>query len=368
VIAATAPHAVTVLVVDEDPSILGLARANVPVGWRVLEAHTGAEVLALSAAEQVDLVVLGLPLPDVDGLEICRELERRGEHEPFLPVLVLTAPDDRGPREAALAAGADDVISKPVDASELQLRLRVLGRLREHELLARSRGCDACAQQDELSALVAHDLRNPLSAAAGILGVLAKEVTEPGLREDLETAYSGVARAREILDDVLRARMIEAGTIVASRSTSDLAEIARVAGKSLAVAAADQGVALVTPQGPGPQLAVDPNLVRRAVENLVANAVRYSRRGSTVEISARPEGAGAVIEVADRGPRIPDGLKKTVFEKLGSVAAERAEARRGHGLSLHLVGLVATLHGGRVEALDRDGGGTVFRLFLAPGG
>jgi signal transduction histidine kinase len=358
-VAVAEPRAVTLLVVEDDPSVRALVRESVPGDWRVLEAGTRAEALSLAAEREPDLVVLGLPMSDADGLEVFRELERRAERGPFLPVLLLSAPGDRDPREGALAAGADDILPKPPDPRELRLRLRVLERLREHELLLR-------AQEDELSALVAHDLRNPLSAAAGILGMLRKEATDPVLREDLETAHSGVARAREILDDVLRARMLEVGSIPVARSPSDLAELANAAVRSLEAAAREQGVELVGPPGPGPVLPIDPDLVRRAIENLAANSVRYSRRGGRVEIAVREREGAAVIEVSDRGATVPDALKATIFEKFGSVVAARGSARRGHGLALHLVWLVARRHGGQVDVLDREGGGTTFRLVLAP--
>ena len=356
--ATTAPaQAVTLLVVEPEQAVRELARANVPAEWRVLEARSGAEALRLARPGAVDLVVLGLPLPDADGLQICRELDCHSEAGPIVPLLVLAAGAGRAREEAALAAGADDVLSKPVDPADLALRLRVLERLRRHELLVRN-------QEDELSALVAHDQRNPLSAAAGILGMLRKEATDPTLREDLETAFVGVTRAKELLDDVLRARMLEVGTIEPAKRDCELAGLASAAARTLAAEAADQGVELVLPALPGPVVPADPDLLRRAIENLVANAVRYSRRGAKVEVSTRAVAGAGLIEVADRGPGVPDALKRTIFEKFGSVAAARGSARRGRGLALHLVWLVARLHGGSVEALDREGGGAVFRLAL----
>jgi len=357
VTALAAPHVVAVLVADDDPQSRALSRASLPAAWRVIEARTGRDVLSVVASEDVDLVVLGLPLPDADALDICRAMRRRAEGGPLLPIILLAGEPRPGESEA-FAAGAHDLLSKPVDSRELALRARVLVHLREE---AR----ELFALEDELSSLLAHDLKNPLAAAVGILGMLRTEVADPALREDLATASGGIARTRELLEDVLRARMLERGTLVPARHRSDLADIAAEAAQELAESAREQGVAIAGPQAPGPAIAVDPELARRAVGNLVANAIRYSRSGSTIEISARAEAAGAVLEVADRGPAIPDELKIDVFGRLGSVLAARAHARRGQGLALYLVRLVAEAHGGRVEALDREGGGSVFRLVLA---
>ena len=77
----------------------------------------------------------------------------------------------------------------------------------------------------------------------------------------------------------------------------------------------------------------------------------------------RAEGGGS-IEIADRGPGIPDALKTEVFEMFGSVEAKRDTARRGYGLGLYLVRLVLAAHQGTVRVSDREGGGSVFRVFL----
>jgi signal transduction histidine kinase len=73
------------------------------------------------------------------------------------------------------------------------------------------------------------------------------------------------------------------------------------------------------------------------------------------------------IEVSDRGPGVPDDQKATMFEKFGSVEAKKGGARRGIGLGLYMVKLVAQGHGGTVSVEDRPGGGSVFRLTLGAG-
>jgi len=78
----------------------------------------------------------------------------------------------------------------------------------------------------------------------------------------------------------------------------------------------------------------------------------------------RAEQGGGAVEIADRGPGIPDALKTEVFEKFGSVEAKRDTARRGYGLGLYLVRLVLAAHEGSVSVSDREGGGSVFHVFL----
>jgi signal transduction histidine kinase len=81
-------------------------------------------------------------------------------------------------------------------------------------------------------------------------------------------------------------------------------------------------------------------------------------------VAVRHREAEVEIEIADRGPGIPDEFKQAIFEKFASVESATGNARRGFGLGLHLVKLVAAAHGGQAAVSDREGGGTVFRLFL----
>jgi signal transduction histidine kinase len=78
------------------------------------------------------------------------------------------------------------------------------------------------------------------------------------------------------------------------------------------------------------------------------------------------DGGCPQIEVGDRGPGIPDDLKAVLFERFGSLEAYRGKERRGIGLGLYLVKLVAKAHGGSVSVHDREGGGALFRFRLGP--
>jgi signal transduction histidine kinase len=113
-----------------------------------------------------------------------------------------------------------------------------------------------------------------------------------------------------------------------------------------------------------PALPLDESLVRRAMENLVTNALKHTGSGGDVTLSIIPGARGVAVEVADRGPGVPADLKPRMFEKFGSVEAARGQQRKGIGLGLYLVKLVAEGHGGHASVEDRPGGGSIFRLTL----
>ena len=137
-----------ILVVDDEPKALFLLRTLfMPEGYTVLEAQSGAAALALAETHAPDVVLLDVMMPDMDGYEVCTRL-RANPRLAHVPVLMLTALDDRDSTLRGLEAGADDFITKPFDSAELRARLRTITRLNRFRQLYEERA--------RLEAAVAH--------------------------------------------------------------------------------------------------------------------------------------------------------------------------------------------------------------------
>ena len=111
----------TVLVVDDEPQIVRALKTSLEASdYGVISAGMGEEALALAAAQEPDLIVLDLGLPDLDGAEVIRRLRTWTE----TPVIVLSVRDGQDDKIDALDAGADDYVTKPFDVEELLARMR----------------------------------------------------------------------------------------------------------------------------------------------------------------------------------------------------------------------------------------------------
>jgi DNA-binding response OmpR family regulator len=135
-----APDPATILLVDDEEAVQKLLTYPLEhEGFRVLQARDGEEALERFADEHVDLVVLDLMLPRLDGLEVCRRLRAQSS----VPIIMLTARDDELDKVVGLELGADDYITKPFSIREFRSRVRAL--LRRAALAGQSDGRDVIA-------------------------------------------------------------------------------------------------------------------------------------------------------------------------------------------------------------------------------
>jgi DNA-binding response OmpR family regulator len=118
----------TVLVVDDEEAIAEAVRARLlSEGYRVVVASDGPQAIEASKRERPDLVVLDLMLPGMDGLEVCKEIQR----DDWVPVLMLTARTEEADKVAGFAVGADDYLTKPFSLRELVVRVKAILRRKE---------------------------------------------------------------------------------------------------------------------------------------------------------------------------------------------------------------------------------------------
>jgi len=286
---------------------------------------------------------------------------------------------------AAILAGAVTRALKPVEevtrlaeqveATDLSRRVRVSTGGEEFRRLAAvinsllERLESAFRAQKRLIADAAHELKTPTAVLVGeTQEALRPDATAEERRESLET-IERVSRglAREI-DSLLHLARGD-GTAPPRRRVADLAVIAAEAVDTTEPLGAARGVrCLFTHNGPA-FVAGDREGLWRLASNLVSNAVLYTDPGTTVEVEVGSDGRETFLEVRDRGPGIAPEERARIFERFVRLEPARARNPEGSGLGLAIVEQVSTAHQGRVQVLERPGGGAVFRVVFpsAPG-
>jgi adenylate cyclase len=169
-------EAVTVLVVDDQPRNLRLLDAVLsPRGYRVITAGSGEAALAVLKDSAIDLVLLDVVMPGLDGHEVCRRI-RADEATAFLPVVMITASGDQG-KLHALVSGADDFVTKPFDQAELLARVASLAKIKRYQDTIRQQAEELAAWNRELEQRVAVQVEE-LQKASRLRRFLAPQVAE----------------------------------------------------------------------------------------------------------------------------------------------------------------------------------------------
>lgn len=351
---------------------LAAAESQPPAARRV--GTTGGQAyLLFAAAGEAGPPFPGMGPPSVDGrFPPAAAGEMHPRPPPLVPILVGIL--------ASLGASALLAwhLSKPIrvmrrafDAiSEGRLDTRVgplMGRRRD-EVADLGKDFDHMAQhlqalvgsQRRLLHDVSHELRSPLARLQAAIG-LARQ--DPGKMDStLERIERESMRLDGLVGELLTLSRLEAGTGGAALATVDLMELAEtIAADARFEARADQRD--VDFSGTGEAIAqVRVELVYRAFENVIRNAVKYTRVNSTIEVAASIGQAGDRFHlvVADRGPGVPEGDLDAIFEPF--YRGENGQSATGFGLGLAIARRAVEVHGGQVRARNRAGGGLVVEM------
>lgn len=260
------------------------------------------------------------------------------------------------------------------DAFEKNLMIAILsecGLSQERVRLQEERNrSELQAQKERLQAnllrAVSHDLRTPLTNIGGSADVLLQEGTSltPSVRKKL---YRSIADDTDWLIDMtenLLAATHLTGDGKSFPMTPELVEdIFRSTMENLDRRSAEHHISVDTEEE-ALMVRGNANLLRRVLINIMNNAIRYTQKGSNIELRAEKRGDSVQITISDDGPGINDEAKKHLFDLFYTAEQGRADCRRGLGLGLNLCRSIAELHGGKIEVLDHLPRGTTFRITL----
>jgi two-component system OmpR family sensor kinase len=222
------------------------------------------------------------------------------------------------------------------------------------------------ASRDRLLHDVSHELRSPLARMSVAMG-LARQNSER-VPEALERMEAEGARLNAIVGDLLSLSRAEAG-VPGEEIYFDIAAMLEVICDDARFEAQPRDVGVQLSVGgvlgdpaKAPLVAGAPELIRRALENVIRNALRFSPSGSAVQVDARLEAGRIVIRVRDHGPGADAALRASMFEPF----VKGSDAAAGAGLGLAIARRALAAHGGQVEAVAPEDGGLLVRITLPP--
>ena len=347
-------------------------------GWKVVAFTNGYEGLAYVREAPVDLVLLDLFLPDLNGYEICRQL-RIEERTQALPVIILSAQQDKADKVKALEAGADDFLSKPVDEAELLARVRAHMRARRlfeqasmsaAGLAAANRELEKASRlKSEFLANMSHELRTPLNAIIGFSEVLLDselyDMPQGQRTQFLENIRRSGHHLLGLINDILDLSKVEAGRMELRRETIQLHELILGCVAIVQPLAYKKRITLDANSRAGDlTIPADPARVKQILYNLLSNAVKFTPEGGRVTVTAEIAESEARVAVQDTGIGITLADQAIIFDEFQQIDQGPARQQEGTGLGLALVRRLVELHGGRVWVESAPGEGSRFTFTL----
>lgn len=388
----------TILIVDDNPNNLFTLRAllETSLNAEVIEAQSGFDALERVSESPIDLILLDIQMPDLNGFDVARLIRNRPKFA-NIPIIFLTAVyKSEDFKQQGFESGAIDYLTKPIDDTILITRvkayLRVIEAERESnrrlsalnarlqaEIDARKRAeavledlnrqlQDASRHKTDYLSSMSHELRTPLNALIGYLSLAVNDLQREVAEEKLQNLTKANQTARVILqliNDVLDFAKIEAGKMDTLIEEVDLVEIL----EDVAITA--EGLLLNKPvelkteiDADLPSVQSDYTKIKQMLNNLLGNAIKFTTQGS-VTLRARLERnpASAVrIEVQDTGMGIPQEKLGSVFESFKQVDSSINKKFGGTGLGLTITKQFCDMLGIEIGVNSELGRGSTFWL------
>lgn len=360
-----------ILVVEENPATRRDLRFLLQArGYEVFETGGTTEALKLLEAVRPDLVLLGAAQSPSDDFENCRRLKAT-EALAEAPIIFLVEEADGWSATEGFLAGASDYIAKPIRVRE------ALSRIEKHlgvRKLLQARGREIAElhslhrTRDRVLRLASHDLRNSMNSIGDLAEMLSEDqfgkvsAEQKKVLSWITAAASGVT---DLVEDLEAIASIESAGPPTKRTTQRLSEVAQTTVRLAHGTAAKKEQTLhLTVESEPAALSFDRNQVRRVIENLVSNAIKFSPPTSRIDLRLRQVADGIRLEVLDQGPGVPIEEQAHLFNEFSLTSVRPTAGERSTGLGLYIARQIITHHAGEIGMHNRPEGGACFHFTL----
>ena len=362
-VSAQEPAAARILVVDDQPANIQLVGTVLGhLGHEIIPAADGATALKRVALRPPDLILLDVLMPGMDGCEVCRQLKANPAWAD-IPVVFLSAADDKELIVRALDSGGVDYITKPINHAELVSRVRTQLALKS----ARDHLKQLAEDKDELLGILAHDLKSCLAGINMSADWLHRQVArrdDARLAEVSENILRSSAQALAFVKEFLANVNADHGFVV-KPAAANLADAATRVVQRHQEAARCKRLEIRTefPAAAVTALA-DATALDQVLDNLLSNALKFSPEGKKVFVTVHPAGQYAECVVRDEGPGFTADDKQRMFRRYERLSARPTAGEPSTGLGLSIVRKLVQAMRGELRCDSTPGGGASFTVRL----
>lgn len=352
-----------ILIVDDiDRNVLLLKDYCVALGYCYETASNANEAFDKMKMNKPDLVLLDIFMPGVSGDSFLEKLKKDDGYKD-IPVIMISGVDELELVIKCIELGAADYLLKPVNMDLLKARLTAC--LREKELHDNEIRLYAELKEsydklkkteymrDVLSHMIVHDLKNPLTSIKGNAELLQMTLSGKAQELSLKSILSGVKQLQTLISQILDVSKMESGEMALHPENFDLAELLKNIHEDYCNLFESRKVALkFDANSESVNVNGDKVMLERVVQNLLINALKYSRPGmdAFICIAEDKETKEVVISVKDQGVGVPKDKQNCIFDKFYQIQEDNKNSRNryGVGLGLYFCKTAVDKHGGRI--------------------
>jgi signal transduction histidine kinase len=371
----------TILIVDDEEANVRLIKAILASeSYNLIGASSGLEALSMLATNHPDLILLDVMMPEMDGFETCRKI-KRDKNTRIIPVLMVTALSEKEHRLKALDCGADDFLSKPVDKTELKIRVKSLLRIKEYhnELIKKYdeiKKKNVLLQElekfkDGLLHMIVHDLKNPLFAISGNIELLLLDKENFSETQNIaaQNCLSSCHDLNEMVQQLLDINKMENKKLQLKKEMTDLVPLIEDTLIRLQKRAEEKQISIHFLNANGiSTIPMDSRLIKRVISNLVDNGIRHTPKGGRMEVASELEKSkrNLCVSVRDTGAGVDPAFHQKIFNKFEQVDLKNRGVSVGTaGLGLAFCKLAVEAHGGQIWIeSEGEGKGSTFRFTI----
>jgi two-component system sensor histidine kinase/response regulator len=332
------------------------------LGHEIIPASDGPTALKRVATLVPDLILLDLLMPGMSGRDVCLELKKNPEWRD-IPVIFLSAADDKDLIVSALDAGGVDYITKPFNQQELISRVRTQLALKA----ARDRLKELAEDKDELLGILAHDLKNHLGGlnmSAKLLYERIRNLHDDRIQRLAENAYYSSGQLLAFVKDFLANAAAE-HKFEPQLTTVDAADTATAAIRLFEDRVRHKQLEIETDFPDENVIALaDAHALDQVFSNLLSNAVKFSPPGKKIQVAVHGNGRFVECIIKDEGPGFTEDDKARMFRRYGRLSARPTAGETSTGLGLSIVRKLVLAMNGELTCDSNPGQGAAFTFRL----
>ena len=365
-----------VLVTDDELGMrLGVARTlrdftvQVPdveetIGFAVEEAESGEVALEKIRASRPDILFLDHKMPGMSGLEV---LDATRDLQSDMLTIMITAYASIETAVQATKRGAYDFLAKPFTPDELRNTTRKAAARLALAKQARKLVEEKRQVRFQFIRVLGHELKAPLNAVEGYLRLLQEGRLGDGLPAYIEAVERSLIRIegmRKLVTDLLDVTHIESGQRQRHLATVDLVSMVRDVMETFAPETAAKRIEIACHAPEPVRMAADRGEIEMILNNLISNAVKYTREGGRVDVRLTREADRVTIAVGDTGIGLTPDEAGRLFDEFVRIRNQKTQNIVGSGLGLSIVKKLASLYGGDATVTSQSGEGSMFTVVL----